>query len=45
MYNLSSNDHEVDVLFQEADGVWLCMQGKYRPKIGDISYENNYNKR
>ena len=25
-------NREVDVLFQEADGVWLCMQGKDRPK-------------
>ena len=25
---------EVDVLFQEADGVWLSMQGKDRPKKG-----------
>src|SRR5690554_5499384 len=27
-------DREVDVLFQEADGVWLSMQGKDRPKKG-----------
>lgn len=27
-------NREVDVLFQEADGVWLCMQGKDRPKKG-----------
>ena len=31
--NLSGN-REVDVLFQEADGVWLNMQGKDRPKSG-----------
>jgi hypothetical protein len=27
-------DREVEVLFQEADGVWLSMQGKDRPKKG-----------
>lgn len=27
-------EREVDVLFQEADGVWLSMQGKSRPKSG-----------
>ncbi|HZJ57583.1 MAG TPA: ISLre2 family transposase, partial [Clostridia bacterium] len=27
-------DREVDILFQEADGVWLSMQGKDRPKRG-----------
>jgi hypothetical protein len=29
-----NGDREVDVLFQEADGVWLSMQGKDRPKKG-----------
>lgn len=29
-----NGDREVDVLFQEADGVWLPMQGKDRPKKG-----------
>jgi len=27
-------EREIDVLFQEADGVWLSMQGKDRPKKG-----------
>ena len=29
-----NGDREVEVLFQEADGVWLCMQGKDRPAKG-----------
>lgn len=29
-----NGNREVDVLFQEADGVWLCMQGKDRPSKG-----------
>lgn len=29
-----SGKREIDVLFQEADGVWLSMQGKDRPKKG-----------
>lgn len=29
-----NGSREVDVLFQEADGVWLSMQGKDRPKKG-----------
>jgi hypothetical protein len=29
-----NGDREVKVLFQEADGIWLSMQGKDRPKRG-----------
>lgn len=29
-----NGDRKVEVLFQEADGVWLSMQGKDRPKKG-----------
>ena len=29
-----NGEKEVKVLFEEADGVWLCMQGKDRPKKG-----------
>lgn len=29
-----NGEKEVKVLFEEADGVWICMQGKDRPKKG-----------
>ncbi len=32
-----NGQREIDVLFQEADGVWINMQGKDRPKSGKSS--------
>lgn len=29
-----NGEKKVEILFEEADGVWLCMQGKDRPKKG-----------
>ena len=47
-----NGEREVDVLFQEADGVWLCVQGKDRPSKGRkkemkvaINYEGFRNRR